>query len=210
MTLFSGQNLTCHRGGRIVFEKLDFVLDAGGVLILVGPNGSGKSSLLRVMSGLLRSVAGAVLWSGEVITDEPEAHNQRLHYVGHLDAVKPAFTAAENIAFWAGLRDVPADVPAALGAFGICHLAEVPGRLLSAGQKRRVNLARIISTPAPLWLLDEPATALDSNALQYLRNAVIHHCDGGGMVVVSTHVDLVLDGVEAMNLADFKSTETAL
>ena len=123
MTLFSGQNLTCHRGGRIVFEKLDFVLDAGGVLILVGPNGSGKSSLLRVMSGLLRSVAGAVLWSGEMITDEPEAHNQRLHYVGHLDAVKPAFTAAENITFWAGLRDVPADVPAALGAFGICDLA---------------------------------------------------------------------------------------
>ena len=209
MTLFSGQNLTCLRGGRIVFEKLNFALDAGDALILVGPNGSGKSSLLRVMSGLLRSIAGAVLWCGESITDEPEAHNKRLHYVSHLDAVKPAFTAAENVAFWAGLRDGSADAPAALGAFGISHLAEIPGQLLSAGQKRRVNLARIIGTPAPLWLLDEPAAALDSNALQYLRNAVIRHCSEGGMVVVSTHVDLGLDGAETMSLADFQSTEAA-
>ena len=209
MTMFSGRNLTCLRGGRIVFEKLDFALDTGGALILVGPNGRGKSSLLRVMSGLLRSIAGTVLWGGEEISEEPEAHNQRLHYVGHLNAVKSAFTAAENVAFWAGLRDVPADVPAALGAFGISHLAEVPGRLLSAGQKQRVNLARIISTPVPLWLLDEPATALDSNALQYLRNAVIRHCSGGGMVIVATHADLGLDGAETMSLADFQSTEAA-
>ncbi len=209
MSLFVGKDLVCLRGERIVFSGLGFEIEAGGALVLVGPNGSGKSSLLRLMAGLLGPMAGTLEWNGEAIADDPEAHNGRLHYVGHLDPVKPVLSVAENLEFWSGLRtetargDGRAAALAALEAFGIGHLATVPGRFLSAGQKRRVNLARILAAPAPLWLLDEPTTALDKRAVQGLERAIAEHRTGGGMVALSTHTDLNLDAFRVLDLSNF-------
>ena len=207
MSIFTGSTLTCIRGERRVFAQLDFAVESGGALLLVGPNGSGKSSLLRVMAGLLRPIGGRVAWDGGDIDEDGDAHNARLHYVGHLDAVKPVLTVAENVGFWAGLRgdaaDLGAVVQTALETFGIGHLAEVPGRFLSAGQKRRVNLARLLAAPAALWLLDEPTTALDRAAIASLEAAIARHRDGGGMVCVCTHVDLGIAGAGTLDLGDF-------
>jgi len=209
MTTFSGTDLLCFRGERTVFAGLSFGMDAGDALVLRGRNGSGKSTLLRLMAGLLKPEQGIINWSGENINEEPEDHNQRLHYVGHLDAVKAVLSVSENIQFWSELRGCEVNVPKALEVFGIGFLADVPGRFLSAGQKRRVNLARIIATPAPLWLLDEPTTALDADAIQALEKAIATHRQEGGMVVASTHSELGLTGVETLNLDNFSIARSA-
>ena len=205
MGKFSGTNLTCIRGERRVFQGLDFSIEDGGALVLTGPNGSGKSSLLRLMAGLLTPAEGILTWNDEPTAEDPESHGGRLHYVGHLDAVKPMLSVAENVSFWAslrvadkGLKDL---VASALDAFGILHLADVPGRFLSAGQKRRVNLARIVAAPAPVWLLDEPTTALDRATIDGLEKLVATHRKGGGMVIVSTHSDLKIGAAQNLDLA---------
>ncbi len=209
MTLFTGRNLVCVRGERHVFAGLDFAVDAGGALVLAGANGSGKSSLLRLMAGLLRPASGALAWDGAATAADPEAHRARLHYVGHLDAVKPVLTVAENLRFWDGLRPRrragnPRDsVGPALETFGIAHLADVPGRFLSAGQKRRLTLARIVTASAPLWLLDEPTTALDESATASLEAAIAGHRAGGGMAVVATHTRMAMDGARVLDLSGF-------
>ena len=208
MPEFTGRTLTCIRGERLVFSQLDFTIGDGGALLLVGPNGSGKSSLLRIMAGLLRAAAGTIAWDGAAIGEDRDAHNVRLHYVGHQDAVKPVLTVAENVGFWAGLGGGPGSssadgVEAALDTFGIGHLAGVPGRFLSAGQRRRVNLARLVASPAALWLLDEPTTALDRATIGRLEEAIGRHREAGGMVSVCTHVDLAIDGAEFLDLDRF-------
>lgn len=205
---FKGENLICVRSERTVFAHLNFELSSGGALILIGPNGSGKSSLLRMMAGLLKPFAGRMSWDqdGEVdnVHEDMDLHGVRLHYVGHHDAVKPVLSAAENIGFWAHLRGQGENaVLEALDVFDIKHLYDVPGRFLSAGQKRRVNLARIIAAPAPLWLLDEPTTALDKATIKRLEAALQRHRDAGGMVVLSTHSDVDTPGAATLNLADF-------
>lgn len=209
MSTFSGTDLLCFRGERTVFAALSFAMSAGDALVLRGRNGSGKSTLLRLMAGLLKSEQGIISWSGEDIHDEPEEHNQRLHYVGHLDAVKPVLSVSENIQFWSELRDTPTDVEKSLDVFGIGFLSDVPGRFLSAGQKRRVNLARIIAAPAPLWLLDEPTTALDADAIDALEKAIATHRQSGGMVVASTHAELGLTDADTLNLDDFSLARPA-
>ncbi len=204
MTRFHGEGLVCVRGERMVFQDLDFNLEPGGALILIGPNGAGKSSLLRMLAGLLKPYAGRLLWDGEDALDDMDEHGAKLHYVGHHDAVKPVLTANENIRFWAELRGVRADgVEHALETLDIKHLYDVPGRFLSAGQKRRVNLARILAAPAPLWLLDEPTTALDKATIKRLEQAIQAHRDGGGMVVLSTHADVVMPGAKVLDVAQF-------
>lgn len=204
MACFSAESLDCVRGENHVFHGLNFSLNSGDALVLVGPNGSGKSSLLRMMAGLLRPYAGVLAWDGEDIREEPDAHNARFHYVGHHDAVKPVLSVAENILFWAGLRGGGADDFArALAVMDIAHLAGAPGRFLSAGQKRRVNLARIIAAPAPLWLLDEPTTALDKASIARLEAAIAQHRATGGMVVVSTHSDIALARGEVLDVGDY-------
>lgn len=214
MSVFSGDNLACIRSERVVFARLGFEVKAGGALLLVGPNGSGKSSLLRVMAGLLKAAAGTLTWNGENVADDKDGHGARLHYVGHHDAVKPVLSVAENVSFWAGLwADVPGDVAtrvhSALDAFAIGHLADIPGRFLSAGQRRRVNLARIMAAPAPLWLLDEPTTALDADTIAAVEKLIAAHRAGGGMVVASTHMDIGLEGAETLDLRGFQVEETA-
>ena len=204
MTDFEGREIVCVRGGRRVFEGLDFALAAGGALVLTGPNGSGKSSLLRLMAGLLAPAAGTLSWGGAPIAENLEAHRGRLHYLGHLDAVKPVLTARENLAFWAGLNGgEPDNVDVALDRFGLGPLANTPGRLLSAGQKRRLALARLLVAPADLWLLDEPTVGLDRDSLDRLAGTVAAQRAGGGRIVVATHAPLDLADAQTLRLDRF-------
>lgn len=207
MTEFTGRELACIRGERGVFARLAFRVKRGGALVLIGPNGSGKSSLLRLMAGLMRPAAGRLAWDGVDVFDDPEAHRARLHYVGHADAVKPALTVAENLDFWARYRGfdgaAAARARSALDALGIAGLADVPGRYLSAGQKRRLALARVLSAPASLWLLDEPKTALDAEAAVRVDAAIARHRADGGMVVISMHGGRLPEGADTLDLAHF-------
>jgi heme exporter protein A len=206
LPLFTGTNLVCFRGGRTVFKNIDFALEQGEALILRGPNGSGKSSLLRIMAGLSQPQKGCLKWEDDPISFNPEAHNSRLHYIGHSDPVKPVMTVSENIQFWANLRSGKINndtLTSALKRMGISHLEGVHGRFLSEGQKRRVNLARILATHAPLWLLDEPATALDRTAEKNLIEAITEHQYRGGMVVISSHVANVVNNAREIDLEKF-------
>lgn len=207
MVKFTGTDLVCYRGERTVFRGLAFDIGDGEAVMLRGANGSGKSSLLRLMAGLGRPWSGVIGWQGQSIADDPEAHNARLHYIGHHDPVKPVLTVAENLSFWAALRSqgengksVEAAVEAALGRLGIGHLATVPGRFLSAGQKRRVNLARALTTSADVWLLDEPQTALDKAAERSFFDAIAEHRSNGGMVVMSSHAEKNLADATELDL----------
>jgi heme exporter protein A len=205
---FIGRKLGCIRGGRAVFAGLDFTVAPGDALILLGPNGSGKSSLLRVMAGLLRPTIGQLLWGETAAREDAEAHAARTHYVGHHDAVKPVLSVAENLRFWARLHEPHAAtaqqaVERALERFGLGHLRDVPGKMLSAGQKRRTNLARLLAAPSPLWLLDEPTTALDKASIKVLEAVMAEHRASGGMVVLSTHQDVDMPGARELHLDDF-------
>jgi heme exporter protein A len=215
-TGFRGHGISCVRGERVVFTGLSFRIEPGGALVLVGPNGSGKSSLLRVMAGLARPDSGALEWNGAAISAQKDAHRARVHYVGHADAVKPALSVLENVHFWATLlsdRGTGSGASSrrraerALDALGIGHLADVPGRFLSAGQRRRVSLARIIAAPAPLWLLDEPRTALDADATGRLDGLIAEHRGGGGIVVMSLHAGEKPERAAILDLAAFSAFE---
>jgi heme exporter protein A len=199
---FAGTALACRRGERQVFERLDFVLRDGGALLLTGPNGSGKSSLLRLMAGLNPPISGVLAWNGEDIAENRAAHRARVHFIAHADALKPVQTVAESIAFWAGMHGGSA-VEEALDRFGLLPLAHLPCRLLSAGQRRRVALARLVASPAALWLLDEPVTGLDEEAVDDLHEAIAAHRASGGRVVLSTHTPLALADAATLALADF-------
>jgi heme exporter protein A len=200
---FTGTGLACVRGERRVFETLSFRARAGEALLLTGPNGSGKSSLLRLMAGLLRPEAGRLAWGGDAVNDDPDAHRARVHYVGHLDAMKPTLTVGENIAFYAALRGSRADaatVARALDRFDLEPLAATPARFLSQGQRRRAALARLLAVPAPLWLLDEPTLALDDASLARLRAVLSDHLASGGHLVAATHAPIALDTAQRLEL----------
>lgn len=191
MPQFVGERIACIRGERPVFAGLSFHLAGGDALVLVGRNGAGKSSLLRILAGLLPPVAGRLCWDSSDIRADIDGHRARVRYVGHADAVKPALSAFENLHTWAvlwgdrhGAEDRTRD---ALSRFAIEGLAELPGRWLSAGQRRRLALARLLLAPAPLWLLDEPRTALDADAAVLLDAAIARHRTDGGMVVMALH-----------------------
>ena len=204
MSRFTGQDLTCIRGERVVFTGLDFEVAAGEALLLLGSNGSGKSSLLRLMAGLGRPAAGTLSWDGTPVSADPETHGGRLHYVGHLDALKPALTVAENLTVWARLKGGGGgSIEGALARFGLERLAALPARLLSAGQRRRLALARIAATAVPLWLLDEPTVALDRQSVAALEAAIVEHCTGGGLAVVSSNVDFKLPAPKILKLGDY-------
>src|SRR5471030_1738397 len=202
MTLFTGADLACRRGERLVFRGLSFALAAGDALLLTGPNGSGKSSLLRLLAGLLPPHGGILAWDGKAIARDPAAHRERVHFIGHLDAVKPVLTVREALSFWGGMRGADA-ADSALTRFGLAALAASPCRLLSAGQKKRLSIARVLASPAPLWLLDEPTTGLDEASVRALESIIAEHRAMGGIVVAATHIPLALDAAEAVSLADF-------
>jgi heme exporter protein A len=199
-----GEGLACRRGGRWVFAGLGFTLLPGGALLLHGANGSGKSSLLRLLATLLEPEEGRLLWGGTPVAGDRASHRARLHYVGHLDAIKPALTVHETLRFWAGLRGVVAPrLDAALAAFALDEIADWPCRWLSAGQRRRLALARLIATPAPLWLLDEPTAMLDGDSEDRLAAAIAVHRETGGRVVVATHQQLAVADATVLTLEDF-------
>jgi heme exporter protein A len=199
---FTGTELACRRGERLVFAGLSFALAPGDALLLTGPNGSGKSSLLRLMAGLGRPEAGVLAWDGAAVAEDPAAHRARLHFIGHQEAVKPVLSVAETLAFWSGMRG-GGDVAAALARFRLSVLADWPCRVLSAGQRRRLALARLVASPAPLWLLDEPTTGLDSDAVADLLEAITAHRTTGGRVALSTHTALPLPAAATLALGDF-------
>ncbi len=205
MSLLVARDLACRRAARTVFSGLGFALGAGGALVLEGPNGSGKTSLLRCLAGLLRPAAGDIVWQGSAIARDPEAHRERVNYVGHQDAVKPLLTVAENLRFWAGFAGTGTDeaVAQALDRLAISSLASLPARLLSAGQRRCVALSRLLVRPAPLWLLDEPAAGLDDAAAERFLAAVAEHRASAGLVVVALHGDARLPQAERLPLARF-------
>jgi len=199
-----GENLACRRGERFVFAGVDCRIAAGDALLLTGPNGSGKSSLLRLLATLLAPAAGRLLWGGIPVEDDSPGYRAAVHYVGHLDGVKPALTPREMLGFWAALRGVHRPtIDAALAAFRIEHIADWPCRWLSAGQRRRLALARLIAAPAPLWLLDEPAAALDTDGEARLAATMASHRATGGRVVVATHQPLALPGATTLALDRF-------
>lgn len=181
-----GQDLTCERGGRIVFRNISLSLKPGQLMQLTGPNGSGKSSLLRLIAGLNEAQTGSVTLEGG---SEDLSLGQQAHYVAHQEPVKAALTVAENLAFW---RDFlgGGDVDDALDAFDLSRLSSYPAGLLSAGQKRRLALARLVLVPRVLWLLDEPTVGLDTANLARLVGVMARQLDRGGMIIAATHVPL--------------------
>ena len=198
------ENLACRRGERLVFAGIDCRLGPGGALLLTGSNGSGKSSLLRLFATLLPPAAGRLLWRGAPVDGSAVGYRAAVHYVGHLDAVKPALTPRETLWFWAGLRGAAAPaVEPALEMFGLAGVADWPCRWLSAGQRRRLSLARLIADPAPIWLLDEPTAGLDSDAEARLLAAVAEHRRAGGRVAIATHQPLALSGADTLVLDAF-------
>lgn len=207
---FEAQHLVCVRGERPVFGGVDFRVVSGQALLLKGPNGSGKSSLMRILAGLLSPAGGALTWAGEPVFDALDEHRQRLHYVGHMDGIKPAATVAEHVAFWAHLRGADQPDADALSKVGLEGLADVPGRFLSAGQRRRVSLARLVATPAPLWLLDEPTVTLDVEATARLEALIAAHRETGGIVVVATHTDIKMEDATLLDMAGHRAGMVAV
>ncbi|MGC2412771.1 MAG: heme ABC exporter ATP-binding protein CcmA [Stellaceae bacterium] len=207
-----GEGLACRRGERLVFTGLDCRLPAGGALVLLGSNGSGKSSLLRLIATLLSPAAGRLSWGGAPVTRDVAGYRALVHYVGHQDAAKPALTPREMLRVWAALRGIVApDIETALAAFALHAVADRPCRWLSAGQRRRLALARLIAAPAPIWLLDEPAAALDGNGEARLTRLIAEHRRAGGRVAVATHQPIGVDDATVIVLDDFAaSAETAL
>src|SRR5262245_54085344 len=207
--IFRGRQLVCERGGRIVFARLDFALSSGEMLVLRGANGSGKSSLLRVMAGLTSILSGDLLWGDSTIAADRVAHRRRCLYVGHLDAVKPALTVRENLELWRRLRSGGASTDDALERLGLGSLADLPARLLSAGQRRRLALSRLAAAAAPLWLLDEPATALDSDGVARVDALLRQHLAHGGCAVISSHGE-VAAASRVLDLGDFRPAASDL
>jgi heme exporter protein A len=188
--------LDCVRGGRTVFQGLSFRALAGKGLLLTGPNGSGKSSLLRVIAGFLPAAAGTLELNGG---DDEAALGEQSHYVGHLNGIKRALTVSENLAFWVEYLG-GGDVDSALAAFDLENLAGVPARLLSAGQARRLGLARITLAYRPLWLLDEPSVSLDAGSQKLLANAIKDHLKRDGIVIAATHAPLGVSFAQTLKL----------
>jgi heme exporter protein A len=196
----SGRGLSCVRGGRRVFCGIAFSVAAGQALVLTGPNGAGKSSLLRVIAGLIKPAAGTVVLKGG---DGDLSVGEQSHYLGHLDPLKPALTVTENLKFWASfLNDGSGtgNTGQALETAGLADLAHLPAGYLSAGQRRRLSLARVLAVPRPIWLFDEPTTALDAASQARLQTVMQAHLTGGGIIIAATHGPLGLAASQELQL----------
>jgi len=202
------ENLVLERGGRNVVDGLSMRLEGGAALVLTGPNGSGKSTLLRSLAGYLRPASGSVRIVG---AGEDREASEVCHFVGHLDGIKTHLTAAENLTFWAaylgGSADLAGRVEAALQLFALDALADIPAGYLSAGQKRRLALARLVAAERPLWLLDEPTVSLDTSSIDVLVAAINGHLATGGLAVIATHVPMALTPVQQIRLGQAAQAE---
>jgi heme exporter protein A len=193
-----GENLACVRGGREVFAGLGFSVTGGEALVVTGRNGAGKSSLLRMIAGLVRTAAGGLALEGG---DPERTLPEQTHYLGHQDALKPALTVSENLTFWArylGAGGTPTS--AALETVGLGALADLPAGYLSAGQRRRLSIARLLVSKRPVWLLDEPTTALDRAAQEMLAGLMKTHLASGGLIVAAAHGPIGLETAKELRL----------
>jgi heme exporter protein A len=193
----SARDLSCERGGRSIFEGLGFSVAGGEALLVTGRNGAGKSSLLRMIAGLLRIAGGTLSLQGG---DPERSIGEQAHYLGHNDALKPSLTVEENLAFWTAWLGGAGDPREALAAVALDSLIGLPAAYLSAGQKRRLSIARVIAAKRPLWLLDEPTSALDTASQAMLLGLMRAHLAGGGIIIAATHLPLGLDGARELKL----------
>jgi heme exporter protein A len=198
MMRLSGIDLTCRRGGRTLFSGLGFSLNSGEALVVTGRNGSGKSSLLRLIAGLLYPEAGRISLEG----GDPELSiGEQAHYLGHLDALKPALTVRENLHFWTAFLGPARNQPwNAMDRLGLAEIADLPAAYLSAGQKRRLSLARLITVHRPLWLLDEPTAALDAEGQLCLADLMQLHLAHGGLIFAAAHGAIGLTAAHELKL----------
>jgi heme exporter protein A len=196
----SATDLVCRRGGREVFAGVSFSIGSGEVLTIRGRNGAGKSSLLRMLVGFIRLTAGRLDLAG----GDPELTiGEQAHYLGHQDALKPSLSVGENLRFWSDFLGAgSADVSVPLGAVGLDPLTDLPAAYLSAGQRRRLSLARLLAVKRPIWLLDEPASTLDAGAQAQLAGFMRAHLAGGGLILAATHGALGLDGGQELRLGE--------
>jgi heme exporter protein A len=192
----AGSEVRCVRGGRQVFGPLDFTVEGGQALAVTGRNGAGKSSLLRLIAGLLAPAGGSIRLEGG---DGEASLAEQCHFLGHRDGLKAALSVEENLAFWRDFLggETGLDIEASLDALQISQLSSLPASYLSAGQRRRLALARLVATKRPIWLLDEPTSALDTEAQGLLAGLMANHLAGGGIIVAATHDAL---GVSARDL----------
>jgi heme exporter protein A len=193
-------DLACRRGGRDVFSGVSFAVSSGEALTVTGRNGAGKSSLLRLVIGLLRLAAGQLTLEG----GDPELSiAEQAHYLGHQDALKTSLSVAENLRFWAGyLGAKSVDISDPLEAVGLAPLAGLPAAYLSAGQRRRLSIARLIAAPRPIWLLDEPASTLDATAQARLTDLMKSHLAGGGLILAAAHSSIGLVKAQDLRLGE--------
>jgi heme exporter protein A len=198
MMRLSASDLACRRGGREVFAGIGFSVTAGQALVISGRNGSGKSSLLRMVVGLLRVAAGRIALEGG---DPQLTLGEQAHYLGHQDALKPSLSVGENLRFWTGfLAGTAPDIAAPLAAVGLGTLADLPAAYLSAGQRRRLSIARLIAVKRPIWLLDEPASTLDAAGQARLSELMRTHLGEGGLILAAAHGAIGLDGASELRL----------
>lgn len=198
MIRLSATDLACRRGGREVFAGVSFSIAGGESLTIRGRNGAGKSSLLRMTVGLVRIAGGRLALEG----GDPELTiGEQAHYLGHLDALKPSLSVEENLRFWSDFLGAAAvDLGEPLRAVGLDALADLPAAYLSAGQRRRLSIARLLAVKRPLWLLDEPTSTLDAAAQTRLGEIMRAHLAGGGIMLAATHSPLQLEGTRELNL----------
>lgn len=202
--MLAAENLYCERDDRVLFEGVNFTLEAGDILQIEGQNGSGKTTLLRILCGLSNHFEGNVLWHGQNIDRVRSEYNQSLLYVGHHSGVKAALTAEENLSWMLQLQPMldKGSISQALEKVGLYGYEDIPCHSLSAGQQRRVGLARLYMSNAPLWILDEPFTALDKQGVSEKEALIASHADNGGCVVLTTHHDISIPGknIRTINL----------
>ena len=202
-------DLFCERDDRVLFNNLNFSVFPGEILQVEGQNGSGKTTLLRILSGLSRHYEGEILWRGVSVTEQAEQFRHELLYFGHNAGVKAVLTPEENLAWYAAL-DTDIDlqhIPNALNAVGLQGFEDVPCHMLSAGQNRRVSLARLYLSRAPLWILDEPFTAIDKKGVAAKEALLLEHAARGGTVMLTTHHELDLSRhVRRINLDELSGT----
>ena len=193
----SASDLACRRGGRDVFAGVSFSVESGEGLAIRGRNGAGKSSLLRMVVGLVRVAAGRLDLAG----GDPELTiGEQAHYLGHQDALKPSLSVGENLLFWSRFFDTRADVAQPLATVGLDALIDLPAAYLSAGQRRRLSIARLLAVKRPVWLLDEPTSTLDATAQEQLGGIMRTHLAEGGIIIAATHGALGLDGTKELRL----------
>ena len=192
-----GDNLACVRGGREVFTGLNFGLNGGEALLVTGRNGAGKSSLLRVIAGLLRLAGGRLALDGGAAE---ASLAEQVHYLGHQDALKPSLSVAENLQFWTDFLGAGGEPAFALTAVELAPLANLPAAYLSAGQRRRLSIARLVAVKRPIWLLDEPTSALDAASQTRLAELMRGHLATGGMIVAAAHGPIGLERARELKL----------